>query len=175
MLAAKHCIMQANAQLHQSAVASQKKRYGEEISRLQVHNFLLTRGTCPNLSAQQFVFHILEKKQNETNPSRVVCPRLQHAAGLVKTVASRDDEYVSVKDLSDKINKALAAAKKDNDFIYHDRVPEVKDLEPIGKAALVKSTTITPPLSQKFTGEIRRHSTQGLTVKLNPYPSVLVG
>ncbi|XP_029370548.1 programmed cell death 6-interacting protein isoform X3 [Echeneis naucrates] len=109
VLAAKHCIMQANAELHQSILAKQKKRFGEEIARLQ------------------------------------------HAAELVKTVASRYDEYVSVKDLSDKINRALTAAKKDNDFIYHDRVPEVKDLEHIGKAALVKATAITPPLSQKFT------------------------
>ncbi|MEQ2214675.1 hypothetical protein XENOCAPTIV_016158, partial [Xenoophorus captivus] len=73
------------------------------------------------------------------------------AAELVKTVASRYDEYVSVKDLTDKINRALTAAKKDNDFIYHDRVPEVKDLEHIGKAALVKATAIAPPLSQKYT------------------------
>ncbi|XP_041665023.1 programmed cell death 6-interacting protein isoform X2 [Cheilinus undulatus] len=109
VLAAKHCIMQANAELHQSVLAKQKKRFGEEIARLQ------------------------------------------HATELVKTVASRYDEYVSVKDLSDKINRALTAAKKDNDFIYHDRVPEVKDLEHIGKAALVKATAITPPLSQKFT------------------------
>lgn len=67
-------------------------------------------------------------------------------------MASRYDEYVSVKDLTDKINRSLTAAKKDNDFIYHDRVPEIKDLEPIGKAALVKPTAISPPLSQKFTG-----------------------
>ncbi|KAG7499878.1 programmed cell death 6-interacting protein isoform X1 [Solea senegalensis] len=109
VLAAKRCIMQANAELHQSAVAKQKKRFGEEIARLQ------------------------------------------HAAELAKTVASRYDDYVSVKDLSEKINRALTAAKKDNDFIYHDRVPEVKDLETIGKAALVKATSISPPLSQKFT------------------------
>ncbi|XP_055732521.1 programmed cell death 6-interacting protein isoform X1 [Salvelinus fontinalis] len=109
VLAAKHCIMQANAELHQSILAKQKKHFGEEIARLQ------------------------------------------HATELVKTVASRYDEYVSVKDLSDKISRALTAAKKDNDFIYHDRVPEVKDLEHIGKAALVKATAITPPLSAKFT------------------------
>uniref|UniRef100_A0A8C7NTI0 Programmed cell death 6-interacting protein n=1 Tax=Oncorhynchus mykiss TaxID=8022 RepID=A0A8C7NTI0_ONCMY len=109
VLSAKHCIMQANAELHQSLLAKQKKRFGEEIARLQ------------------------------------------HATELVKTVASRYDEYVSVKDLSDRISRALTAAKKDNDFIYHDRVPEVKDLEHIGKAALVKATTITPPLSAKFT------------------------
>lgn len=36
VLAAKQCIMQANAELHQSFLAKQKKRFGEEISRLQV-------------------------------------------------------------------------------------------------------------------------------------------
>ena len=38
VLAAKHCIMQANAELHQSILAKQKKRFGEEIARLQVHS-----------------------------------------------------------------------------------------------------------------------------------------
>ncbi|XP_025021219.1 programmed cell death 6-interacting protein isoform X1 [Python bivittatus] len=109
LLAAKHCIMQAHAEYHQSVLAKQQKKFGEEISRLQ------------------------------------------HAADLVKTVTSRYDEYISVKDLSDKINRALTAAKKDNDFIYHDRVPDLKDLEPIGKVSLVKATPVTIPLSQKFT------------------------
>ena len=36
MLAAKHCIMQANAELHQSILAKQNKHFGEEIARLQV-------------------------------------------------------------------------------------------------------------------------------------------
>uniref|UniRef100_A0A5F9DEQ9 BRO1 domain-containing protein n=1 Tax=Oryctolagus cuniculus TaxID=9986 RepID=A0A5F9DEQ9_RABIT len=75
----------------------------------------------------------------------------KHAAELIKTVASRYDEYVSVKDFSDKISRALTAAKKDNDFIYHDRVPDLKDLDPIGKATLVKSTPVNVPISQKFT------------------------
>lgn len=78
---------------------------------------------------------------------------IQHAADLVKTVASRYDEYINVKDLSDKISRALTAAKKDNDFIYHDRIPDLKDLEPIGKASLVKATPVVVPLSQKFTGK----------------------
>uniref|UniRef100_A0A098LZS4 Programmed cell death 6-interacting protein n=1 Tax=Hypsiglena sp. JMG-2014 TaxID=1550645 RepID=A0A098LZS4_9SAUR len=109
LLAAKHCIMQAHAEYHQSVLAKQQKKFGEEITRLQ------------------------------------------HAADLVKTVTSRYDEYINVKDLSDKINRALTAAKKDNDFIYHDRVPDLKDLEPIGKVSLVKATPVTLPLSQKFT------------------------
>ncbi|XP_070247860.1 programmed cell death 6-interacting protein [Myotis yumanensis] len=109
VLAAKHCIMQANAEYHQSILAKQQKKFGEEIARLQ------------------------------------------HAAELIKTVASRYDEYVNVKDFSDKINRALTAAKKDNDFIYHDRVPDLKDLDSIGKATLVKSTPVNVPISQKFT------------------------
>ncbi|XP_067837278.1 programmed cell death 6-interacting protein isoform X4 [Heptranchias perlo] len=109
VLAAKHCMMQANAEYHQSILAKQQKKFGEEIARLQ------------------------------------------HASDLVKTVASRYDEYINVKDLSDKISRALTAAKKDNDFIYHDRVPDLKDLETIGKATLVKPTPVNVPMSQKFT------------------------
>uniref|UniRef100_A0A8C5MR09 Programmed cell death 6-interacting protein n=1 Tax=Leptobrachium leishanense TaxID=445787 RepID=A0A8C5MR09_9ANUR len=108
VLAAKHCIMQAHAEYHQSVLAKQQKKFGEEIGRLQ------------------------------------------HASDLVKTVASRYDEYVNVKDLADKINRALVAAKKDNDFIYHDKVPDLKELEPIGKASIVKSTPVVVPLSQKY-------------------------
>ncbi|ERE75866.1 programmed cell death 6-interacting protein [Cricetulus griseus] len=107
-LAAKQCIMQANAEYHQSILAKQQKKFGEEIARLQ------------------------------------------HAAELIKNVASRYDEYVNVKDFSDKISRALTAAKKDNDFIYHDRVPDLKDLDPIGKATLVKPTPVNVPISQKF-------------------------
>ncbi|XP_077153126.1 programmed cell death 6-interacting protein [Ranitomeya variabilis] len=109
VLAAKHCLMQAHADYHQSVLAKQQKKFGEEISRLQ------------------------------------------HAADLVKTVTSRYDEYITVKDLSDKIQRALTAAKKDNDFIYHDRVPDLKDLDPIGKAPLVKPTPVSVPMSQKYT------------------------
>lgn len=72
-------------------------------------------------------------------------------------MTSRYDEYINVKDLSDKINRALSAAKKDNDFIYHDRVPDLKDLDPIGKVSLVKATPVTIPLSQKFIGKCDYH------------------
>ena len=36
VLAAKHCIMQAYAEYHQSILAKQQKKFGEEIARLQV-------------------------------------------------------------------------------------------------------------------------------------------
>ncbi|CAG10008.1 unnamed protein product, partial [Tetraodon nigroviridis] len=140
VLAAKHCIMQANAEFYQSALANKKKHFGEEIARLQV---LRPPSLPPSASSAS-------RSPISTLP--LLPPSsLQHAAELVKTVASRYDEYISVKDLSDRINRSLTSAKKENDFIYNDRVPDVKDLEHIGKAALVKAAPITTPLSQKFT------------------------
>lgn len=56
---------------------------------------------------------------------------------------------------SDILNKAtldLSEAKKDNDFIYHERIPDVKLLEPVPKAVLAKTSTVPPKLSSKFKG-----------------------
>ncbi len=39
-------------------------------------------------------------------------------------------------------NNYLTEAKKDNDFIYHERIPEVGKLAPVGKAAVVKATEV---------------------------------
>ena len=36
----------------------------------------------------------------------------------------------------------MTDAKKDNDFIYHERIPEVKALTSIGRAAVVKPTAV---------------------------------
>ena len=45
-----------------------------------------------------------------------------------------------------KAEKALAEAKKDNDFIYHERIPEYKNLKLIGKAAVAKATALPEKL-----------------------------
>lgn len=49
-----------------------------------------------------------------------------------------------------KAERNLAEAKKDNDFIYHERVPDVKSLEPIGKAQPAKALPLAQPMSQNF-------------------------
>ncbi|XP_044514263.1 programmed cell death 6-interacting protein isoform X2 [Gracilinanus agilis] len=129
--------------------------YGDACKQCQYKD-TLPKEVFPVLAAKHSVmqahaeYHqaVLAKQQKKFGEE---IARLQHAAELIKTVASRYDEYVNVKDFADKISRALAAAKKDNDFIYHDRVPDLKDLEPIGKATLVKATPVHGPLSQKFT------------------------
>lgn len=39
--------------------------------------------------------------------------------------------------------RALAAARRDNDFIYHERVPELQALEPVPRAPIAKP--LPPP------------------------------
>ena len=46
------------------------------------------------------------------------------------------------QDWAKRVERALTDAKKDNDFIYHERIPEVKALTSIGRAAVVKPTAV---------------------------------
>ena len=46
------------------------------------------------------------------------------------------------KEYSRKANRSYEEAKKDNEFIYHARIPEYSSLNPIGKANLAKATSI---------------------------------
>lgn len=51
-----------------------------------------------------------------------------------------------------RAERNLAEARKDNDFIYHERIPDYKSLNPIGKAQLAKTLQVAHPLSQNFKG-----------------------
>ena len=66
---------------------------------------------------------------------------------------NRGKETFALQDEHAKIRRSLEAAKKDNDFIYHERVPDVKNLTPIGKAELAKRLAISAPMSSRFTGK----------------------
>jgi len=53
-------------------------------------------------------------------------------------------------ELLNKAVQELNEAKKDNDFIYHERIPDVKNLEPVTKVAIAKPTPVPTKLSAKF-------------------------
>lgn len=72
--------------------------------------------------------------------------RLQHAMDLMKTAESQAGVSFSFRDEVKKISLLYEDVKKDNDFIYHARVPEVRSLAPIGKAVLAKPL----PVPEKF-------------------------
>uniref|UniRef100_A0A7E4W7L0 BRO1 domain-containing protein n=1 Tax=Panagrellus redivivus TaxID=6233 RepID=A0A7E4W7L0_PANRE len=45
---------------------------------------------------------------------------------------------------------ALKSAQRDNDFIYRERIPDIKTLEPLAKATVVKAIPLDGPLSPRF-------------------------
>lgn len=51
-----------------------------------------------------------------------------------------------------KAQRALVEAQKDNDFIYHERIPDLKALNPIPRATIAKPTPMPHHLSTNFQG-----------------------
>jgi len=55
-------------------------------------------------------------------------------------------------DIQKRLLRALQDAEKDNNFIYHAKIPEITALTAISKAAVAKSTPISSPMSSQFKG-----------------------
>jgi len=68
--------------------------------------------------------------------------RLQYSLELFAACQSRSGlpGLGGCSDWVKRANRGLTDAKKDNDFIYHERIPDVKQLTAIGRAAVVKPT-----------------------------------
>ena len=78
---------------------------------------------------------------------------LQHANDLMAASSQRGGTTFNFKNEQGKIQRELQAAKKDNDFIYHDKVPDVKTLDTIGKATIAKPSPLPSSIfSDKFQG-----------------------
>lgn len=56
-----------------------------------------------------------------------------------------------------KAQRNLTEAQKDNDFIYHERIPDPKNLAGIGKAAIAKVSPIPNRFSNNFKGKVFLH------------------
>ncbi|GLV31978.1 ALG-2 interacting protein X [Carabus blaptoides fortunei] len=76
--------------------------------------------------------------------------RLEHSLELFKAAQQRSGRPAMFQDLFNKASRNLTEAKKDNDFIYHERIPDIKSLDPIGKAQLAKVIPLNQPMSQNF-------------------------
>lgn len=73
--------------------------------------------------------------------------RLQYAKTLFTAGIERGNsgDLVRCKEWLKRNERALADAVKDNDFIYHERIPDTKQLSTIQKAAVAKPTLPLPP------------------------------
>ncbi|KAK7067282.1 Rhophilin, Rho GTPase binding protein [Halocaridina rubra] len=77
--------------------------------------------------------------------------RLRHAIELFKSSQTRSGDLTFFSDHMGRAQRALDDAVKDNDFIYHERIPEVKSLAAIGKAPVAKLTSVPDKFSTTFT------------------------
>lgn len=75
--------------------------------------------------------------------------RLRTAVEKFKAAQSRSGKSL-FSDLLNKAERNLAEVEKDNDFIYHERIPDFKSLEPIGKAPVAKLLPLPDKMSQNF-------------------------
>ena len=72
---------------------------------------------------------------------------------LFKGAQQRSGKPSYFQDYANKAQRNLNEAKKDNDFIYHEKIPDVKSLPSVGKAMLAKSLPVPERLSQNFRGK----------------------
>lgn len=64
----------------------------------------------------------------------------------------RGGKEFSVKSQITAVTSAYEKAKKENDYVYHERVPDYKSLGPIDRAQLAKPTPVKFPISEDFRG-----------------------
>ncbi|XP_033229996.1 programmed cell death 6-interacting protein isoform X2 [Belonocnema kinseyi] len=76
--------------------------------------------------------------------------RLEYAMELFKAAQNRSNKPNLFQDYANKAQRNLNDVKKDNDFIYHERVPDAKSLETIGKAAVAKLLAMPETFSVGF-------------------------
>lgn len=72
---------------------------------------------------------------------------------MIKLAEQRGGKELSVRQQINIIQSAYDKTKKDNEFVYHDRVPDYKQLPVIERAALAKVGQVKFPLSDDFRGK----------------------
>lgn len=111
----------------------------------------------PLVACKQAAYHGMAEfyqgcvaQQHKTYGEQIA--HLQKANELLTAAQSRGGAAFAFKNEQGRIQRELQAARKDNDFIYHDKIPDLKTLPAIGKAAIAKPTAFpTKPMSEKFT------------------------
>ncbi|XP_076672846.1 programmed cell death 6-interacting protein-like protein AliX [Andrena cerasifolii] len=76
--------------------------------------------------------------------------RLEHAVKLFQAAQQRSNKPNIFQEYVNRAQRNLVEVKKDNDFIYHERIPDIKSLEPIGKANVAKLLPLPEHFSSNF-------------------------
>ncbi|KAL7069577.1 hypothetical protein ACQ4LE_011039 [Meloidogyne hapla] len=84
-------------------------------------------------------------KENQSFGEQI--SRLKEASRLIE---QSNSYYNGFSEEMVLIKKSLESAVKDNDFIYHEKIPDFKSLPPLQKICLAKPSTISGPISPRF-------------------------
>ncbi|XP_076628899.1 programmed cell death 6-interacting protein-like protein AliX [Colletes latitarsis] len=76
--------------------------------------------------------------------------RLECAVELFKAAQQRSYKPNLFQEYANRAQRNFTEVKKDNDFIYHERIPDVKSLEPVGKANVAKLLPLPETFSTNF-------------------------
>lgn len=76
--------------------------------------------------------------------------RLQQSVELFKAAQSRSGKSTLMEEYASRAQRNLVEAKKDNDFIYNEIIPDFKSLESPGKALLARPINLATRLSANF-------------------------
>ncbi|KAK0171286.1 hypothetical protein PV328_009034 [Microctonus aethiopoides] len=87
--------------------------------------------------------------KDNTIIGEAIC-RLEYAVDLFKAAQQRSNKPALFEDYASKAQRLLAEVKKDNDFIYHERIPDIKSVPAIGKANVAKLLSMSHPMSTGF-------------------------
>uniref|UniRef100_A0A1Y1LGS8 BRO1 domain-containing protein n=1 Tax=Photinus pyralis TaxID=7054 RepID=A0A1Y1LGS8_PHOPY len=131
--------------------------YSECLKMFQRENLkqLWDRDWIATIAGKQAGYHAIAEyyqslvcKSNKIIGEQIT--RLESAMELFKAAQTRSGKAAMFQDFANKAQRNLNEAKKDNDFIYHERIPDIKSVAAIGKAQLAKIVPLGYPLSQNF-------------------------
>ncbi|ROT61518.1 ALG-2 interacting protein x [Penaeus vannamei] len=121
--------------------------YGETLKLFQRESIkqLWDREWIPRISGKQAgyaglaEYHQSRVCNNDKSVGEEIA-RLNKGLEMFKAAQARSGDLTMFADNLGRAKNCLDEAVKDNDFIYHERVPDVKSLSAIAKAALAKPT-----------------------------------
>ncbi|CAI6349534.1 unnamed protein product [Macrosiphum euphorbiae] len=130
--------------------------YAETVKMMERETVMMSvdKEWTSNVYGKQSIFHGLAQyyqamvcKNNKTVGEQIA--RLNVAISFLKAGQERCARSY-YNELLNKAIQELNEAKKDNDFIYHERIPDVKHLEVISKVVIAKPTPVPSRFSSKF-------------------------
>ncbi len=127
----KHLLFQSKAEYHAGKQAQTDRKYGLAVVRFDVKKNPII---CFFLYSNDLIQRAKELADQAVSKSST--------AALTPALRANQDETA----------KASAAARKDNDFVYHERLPDSKSLEIIMAQPIAKPLPVIFPLTPDFRG-----------------------